>query len=81
LESDDEEDEYNPLPHPGGDNALPTEINVMIQGNIEKQKPLLIVSGDAGKYWGRGCQLGEQTAAVYVNKVQVGSFVPILVIS
>ncbi|KIK63924.1 hypothetical protein GYMLUDRAFT_195633 [Collybiopsis luxurians FD-317 M1] len=31
-----------------------------------------MASGDAGKYWAKGCKLGEQIGGVYVDKIQVG---------
>ncbi|KAJ7176508.1 hypothetical protein C8R46DRAFT_38643 [Mycena filopes] len=70
IESDEEEDEYNPL-RPGN---LPTPIDVKLVGTVANvpASGLLVATGSIGKYWGRGLQLGEQIAAVMVNKIQVG---------
>ncbi|KAJ7889889.1 hypothetical protein B0H14DRAFT_3081832 [Mycena olivaceomarginata] len=59
IESDEEEDEYNPLrPQPN----LPLAIDVQVVGTVTP------VPGSIG----RGAELGEQVAAVMVNKIQVG---------
>ncbi|KAJ7021034.1 hypothetical protein C8F04DRAFT_1013612 [Mycena alexandri] len=71
IESDEEEDEYNPLrPQPN----LSTQIDTKLVGTVANVPApgLLIATGSVGKYWGRGVQLGEQIAAVMVNKIQVG---------
>ncbi|KAJ6551606.1 hypothetical protein B0H19DRAFT_1158261 [Mycena capillaripes] len=70
IESDEEEDEYNPLrPQP-----TPTPIDVQLVGSVTPipAAGLVVVAGSVGKYWGRGADLGEQVAAVMVNKIQVG---------
>ena len=40
-------------------------------GDLTPGKVLFIASGDAGKVWGEGAQLGEQKGAVMVNNIQV----------
>ncbi|KAH9475923.1 Myosin regulatory light chain cdc4 [Psilocybe cubensis] len=71
IESDEEEDEFNPL-HPNPSPPTPTQYDVKIVGDLQSGKPLEVASGDAGRYWARGAQLGEQIGAVYVDKVQIG---------
>ncbi|KAK0228981.1 hypothetical protein IW262DRAFT_1354099 [Armillaria fumosa] len=72
IESD-EEDEFNPLqPRPLQDVSEP--VNVKIVGSIPTAGKLVVASGDAGRIWARGANLGEQTGAVYVNEVSVGLF-------
>ncbi|TFY73567.1 hypothetical protein EWM64_g10445 [Hericium alpestre] len=74
IESDDEEDEFNPLPSRAASSAL-KNLNVQIKGPSESSQlggSLLVASGDAGKIWARGADLGEQQGAVYVNEHQVG---------
>jgi len=71
IESDEEEDEYNPLrPQPN----LPTPIDVQLVGTVAPipVSGLLVSTGSVGRYWARGADLGEQIAAVMVNKIQVG---------
>ncbi|KAK0440973.1 hypothetical protein EV421DRAFT_1904906 [Armillaria borealis] len=70
IESD-EEDEFNPLqPRPSQDVSEP--VNVKIVGSIPTAGKLIVASGDAGRIWARGANLGEQTGAVYVNQISVG---------
>ncbi|KAF8955389.1 hypothetical protein BDZ97DRAFT_1907691 [Flammula alnicola] len=71
IESDEEEDEVNPL---GVKSPQPEDvkIEVKILGGITPGKCLAIASGDAGNFWAKGADLGEQTASVLVNGVQVG---------
>jgi len=69
VESDEEEDEYNPLPRKP--NAS-TVVDVQIMGHIQAGKNIILATGDAAKFWARGASLGEQTGGVYVNKVEVG---------
>lgn len=40
-------------------------------GDLVPGKVLFIASGDAGKVWAKGAQLGEQKGAVLVNNIQV----------
>ncbi|KAJ7139042.1 hypothetical protein C8R44DRAFT_763738 [Mycena epipterygia] len=71
VESDEEEDEYNPLrPEP----SLPKPTDVQIVGDLAPVPApgLLVATGDVAKYWARGADLGEQIAAVMVDKIQVG---------
>ncbi|PFH48586.1 hypothetical protein AMATHDRAFT_65069 [Amanita thiersii Skay4041] len=73
IESDEEEDEYNPL-HVGGANSGddPQSLSVIIIGDLPKGDQLIVASGDAGKYWANGADLGEQAGSVQANKVEVG---------
>ncbi|PPQ82693.1 hypothetical protein CVT25_009423 [Psilocybe cyanescens] len=70
IESDEEEDEINPLF--GESASAPTKYDINIVGDLPKSQTLVVASGDAGKFWAKGAELGEQTGAVFVNKVQVG---------
>ncbi|KII85607.1 hypothetical protein PLICRDRAFT_44935 [Plicaturopsis crispa FD-325 SS-3] len=70
VESDDEEDEYNPLSTTSKYES--PEVDVKLVGNPSAGAPLVIATGDAGKEWAPGAKLGEQIGAVFVNKVQVG---------
>ncbi|KAF8910325.1 hypothetical protein CPB85DRAFT_683723 [Mucidula mucida] len=67
----DEEDEYNPLEQPT-QTAAPETADIKVVGDIAKDRPLIIASGDAGKFWARGAHLGEQMGGVYVNTIAVG---------
>lgn len=70
VESDEEEDEINPLrPKPSQD----TSVDVKITGDIPSGKALAIASTDAAVFWAKGASLGEQIGAVFVNNVQVQS--------
>lgn len=42
-----------------------------VVGDLSSNRPLIVVSGNAGQYWAKGSSLGEQTGAVYVNDTQV----------
>ncbi|THH11628.1 hypothetical protein EW146_g7979 [Bondarzewia mesenterica] len=73
VESDDEEDEINPLPH--GGKPENTEFKIEFKGLPSASKlggSLVVASGEAGKFWSKGASLGEQQGAVYVNQFQVG---------
>ena len=70
VESDEEEDEYNPLPHAAQDDHL-YDVKVEIAGCLSKGNALIVATGDISKYWSRNADLGEQQGAIYVNKVQV----------
>ncbi|KAH6904323.1 hypothetical protein BKA70DRAFT_1154447 [Coprinopsis sp. MPI-PUGE-AT-0042] len=70
IESD-EEDEFNPL-GPRTTNQAPAPIEVQIQGNVQPGSPLVIATGQVAGLWAKGADLGEQIAAICVNKVQVG---------
>ncbi|EGN97147.1 hypothetical protein SERLA73DRAFT_183778 [Serpula lacrymans var. lacrymans S7.3] len=77
LESDDEEDEYNPAPRPSLSSPTQPSPTIKIVGKIPSNTSLYIGSGPAGLAWARGAGLGEQLGAVYVNEKQVGLlFVP-----
>jgi hypothetical protein len=73
VESDEEEDEYNPLS--SGIQAKPkvgdAEVKILGDTKSFEGKTLVIASGYAGKVWARGANLGEQSGAVMVNGVQV----------
>ncbi|KAJ7595898.1 hypothetical protein C8J56DRAFT_713154, partial [Mycena floridula] len=69
LESD-EEDEYNPLKKE--ETATPAVAVRIVGENLKKGTGLVVTTADAGKYWSRGANLGEQWGAVYVNDIQVG---------
>ncbi|KAJ3839476.1 hypothetical protein F5878DRAFT_616356 [Lentinula raphanica] len=71
IESD-EEDEYNPLQESSPAGALSPLPDIKLVGDISLDRPLILASGNAGKYWAKGCSLGEQTGAVYVDETQVG---------
>jgi len=74
IESDEEEDEINPLRRNLRSQAQEedTKVEFNIVGDIPKQKALVIASGDAGKFWAKGADLGEQTGSISVNHVQIG---------
>ncbi|KAJ7231285.1 hypothetical protein B0H12DRAFT_211030 [Mycena haematopus] len=71
IESDEEEDEYNPL-RPQTNLAMPVDVQVVGTVTPVPVAGLVVCTGIIGKYWARGAELGEQIAAVIVNKVQVG---------
>ncbi|KAK7062569.1 hypothetical protein VNI00_000057 [Paramarasmius palmivorus] len=68
----DEEDEYNPLQTGSSKSEEPVEFQIKVVGQSPKSRPLVVAFGDAGKYWAKGAELGEQTGAIMVNNVQVG---------
>ncbi|KAG6844855.1 hypothetical protein H0H87_003098 [Tephrocybe sp. NHM501043] len=74
IESDEEEDEYNPLPIAGSYVRDRVTDVKFIADAIPKGKNLVVVTGDIAKYWACGANLGEQNGGVYLNKVQVGLF-------
>jgi len=62
----DEEDQLNPLSRP----SVLRNARISIQGNTHPGKyaeTVIIASGEAGKAWAQGIQLGEQHAAVVVD--------------
>ncbi|KAJ7100636.1 hypothetical protein B0H15DRAFT_816764 [Mycena belliarum] len=71
VESDEEEDEYNPL---GPEPSAPKPVDVQIVGDLGPvpAQGLLVASGDLAKFWSRGANLGEQIAGVFVDEIQVG---------
>ena len=73
VESDEEEDEYNPLASSVQSKSKAGDAEVKILGDVKRfeGRTLVIASGDAGKVWARGAKLGEQSGAVMVNGVQV----------
>lgn len=71
IESDEEEDEFNPLSH-GKVVREPLTINIKGVGPFEVVgNDLIIASGDAGKYWAQGASLEQQRGGVFVNEIQV----------
>ncbi|KAL0575712.1 hypothetical protein V5O48_006272 [Marasmius crinis-equi] len=68
----DEEDEYNPLEQKGAKDNGQNKFEFKIAGSIPTGAPLLAAFGDAGKYWTKGANLGEQSGAIFVNNIQVG---------
>ncbi|KAF8632646.1 hypothetical protein AX17_004779 [Amanita inopinata Kibby_2008] len=73
IESDEEEDEYNPLSSSAvNPNDNPSALSVRIVGNLQKGRGLMVVSGEGGKYWAKGAKLGQQTGTVQANNVEVG---------
>jgi hypothetical protein len=73
VESDEEEDEYNPLASSVQSKSKAGDAEVKILGDVKRfeGRTLVIAGGDAGKVWARGAKLGEQSGAVMVNGVQV----------
>jgi glyoxylate carboligase len=67
VESDAEEDEYNPLP------AAKTvvEIDIKITYSVRHSKKLIVAVGDVARFWSKGVNLGEQTGLITVNGIQV----------
>lgn len=70
IESDDEEDEYNPI-----DTKATVEPNqttdVEVIGDLPPSHSLVIATGDIAKFWARGADLGEQSGMIAVNGIQV----------
>ncbi|KAF8901138.1 hypothetical protein CPB84DRAFT_1623299, partial [Gymnopilus junonius] len=70
IESDEEEDEINPLrPRPSPQD---TTADVRISGDIPVGNTLAIASADVALFWAKGASLGEQIGGVFVNKIQIG---------
>ncbi|KAF4610202.1 hypothetical protein D9613_010601 [Agrocybe pediades] len=70
IESDEEEDEINPL-RPQESSAS-AKVEVKVLGDIPTGNSLFIASGDSGKLWAKGAELGEQSGSVMANGVQIG---------
>ncbi|KDR79097.1 hypothetical protein GALMADRAFT_154087 [Galerina marginata CBS 339.88] len=70
VESDEEEDEINPLRQPATQED--TKVDIKISGELPQENTLVIASGDVGTFWAKGADLGEQTGAIFVNRVQIG---------
>jgi len=70
YESDDE-DQLNPLSsHP-----VQRVARVSVQGDSRpenRRKTVIVASGEAGKVWAQGAQLGERCATIVVNDFTVG---------
>ncbi|KAH9060512.1 hypothetical protein EDB87DRAFT_1561941, partial [Lactarius vividus] len=67
----DEEDQLNPLLN----RPIQRPTRVFIQGYPSSHQPpevVIIASGEAGKAWAQGAQLGEQRATVIVDELAVG---------
>ena len=75
VESDEEEDEYNPLSTSTQSKSQVRDVEVNIVGDVKDRVggALVIVTGEAGRVWTRSGTLGEQSGAVMVNQVQVRS--------
>ncbi|KAG5653778.1 hypothetical protein H0H81_010619 [Sphagnurus paluster] len=69
IESDEEEDEYNPL-RPSSSVNENQVADARVIGNIPEGRSLVLATGDVAKYWARGALLGEQSGAVMVNNIQ-----------
>ena len=66
YESDDE-DQSNPLTHHA---AVQRIARVTIKGDAlpgKSVKTIIVASGEAGKAWAQGAQLGEQRAVILVD--------------
>ncbi|KAJ7471307.1 hypothetical protein B0H11DRAFT_1867928 [Mycena galericulata] len=73
IESDEEEDEYNPLrPNPSQSTTKPVVVQLVGDAVSAPAPGLLVATGAVGAYWARGANLGEQVAAVMVDNFQVG---------
>ncbi|RDB26691.1 hypothetical protein Hypma_005282 [Hypsizygus marmoreus] len=68
IESDEEEDEYNPLRSSSEPNQV---ADVKVIGELPQERNIVVATGDVAKYWARGANLGEQSGAVAVNNIQV----------
>ncbi|KAF8154630.1 hypothetical protein B0H34DRAFT_676372 [Crassisporium funariophilum] len=84
IESDEEEDEINPLRV--NTIAEDTTLDIVVVGDFPKRCRLIVVSGDAGSYWAKGVPMGlglghgdedegegeDADGVVSVNGVEVG---------
>ncbi|KAH9956164.1 hypothetical protein BC827DRAFT_1233173 [Russula dissimulans] len=67
----DEEDQLNPLSRP----SVQRSPRISIQGNTHPGKyveTVIIASGEVGKAWAQGIQLGKQHAAILVDDSMIG---------
>ena len=71
IESDDEDDEFNPLNRNTKLTTEKPEIRVNITSGTTTNVNLIIASGIAGKTWARGANLKEQSGIISVNGVKV----------
>lgn len=72
YESDDE-DQLNPL----SKRPVQRIARVSIQGDHHprnRRETVIVASGEAGKVWAQGAQLGEQRAAIVVDDLTVTRF-------
>ncbi|PPR07881.1 hypothetical protein CVT24_005618 [Panaeolus cyanescens] len=72
IESDEEEDEFNPLSIASSAAKAKAPPEIKIIGEFKPGADLIFASSEAGKVWGTGADLGEQIGAAYVNNNQVG---------
>jgi len=73
IESDEEEDEYNPLSLSKSEKTPVAVIDIKITiENVRKGQALVIATGHAGRFWAQGASLGEQSGTVMLNRIQVG---------
>ncbi|KAJ7646594.1 hypothetical protein FB45DRAFT_890851 [Roridomyces roridus] len=72
IESDEEEDEYNPL-RPNT-SVLKTKFPVKLVGDAGSVPALglLVATGAVGAYWARGANLSEKVATVMIDDFQIG---------
>ncbi|TFK96522.1 hypothetical protein BDV98DRAFT_576046 [Pterulicium gracile] len=74
YESDDEDEFDAPsedVPNPTS-TPEPLDFKLRSMGTLTPHESLIIASGDAGKAWVEGAELGEQQGGIYVNDIQVG---------
>lgn len=73
YESDDEDEFDAPsedVPNPTS-TPEPLDFKLRSMGTLTPHESLIIASGDAGKAWVEGAELGEQQGGIYVNDIQV----------
>lgn len=78
IESDEEEDEYNPLSH---GRIVREPLTIIVRGLEFSERVghhLIVASGDAGKHWAQGANLEQQRGGVYVNDTQVRFLHPLI---
>ncbi|KAF5354103.1 hypothetical protein D9756_007272 [Leucocoprinus leucothites] len=71
IESDSEEDEFNPLRHDSQQLSKVLKIQFLGDG-VQPKDMLVVATGDPGAFWAKGASLEEQIGAVSVNGVQIG---------
>lgn len=72
IESDEEEDEFNPLRIASSGSTKPKALpEIKIVGEFKQGADLIFASSKTGRVWGTGADLGEQIGAAYVNNSQV----------
>lgn len=73
MESDEEEDEYNPL---STSTSQPIkEVDVKFTGDVRQRsgRSIVVAIGQVARIWGKGANFGEQIGDVSVNGIQVRS--------